>query len=142
MIYVCASRLLTCYWPLQYISLATFLGKSWSWRTLELACVRAPNDLLHKYLHQNKFNILPLFDDDTLCAQMLPLQKISYMFSPCRKWVIINIETLVFSPCNKWVITDIKTLVFSPCNKYIITCIYMINIWSIVLIKLLIWYLK
>ena len=55
MICVCASRLLTCYFTITKHIISTLFGKSWSWRTLDSSCVRAPNEMLHKCLHRNMF---------------------------------------------------------------------------------------
>jgi len=45
-------------------------------------------------------NILPLFDDDALCAQVLPLQKICYLFLPLQKWVITDREIFCSPPAT------------------------------------------
>jgi len=60
MICVCASRLLTCYFIITNHIISTLSGQSWSWRTLDTSCVRAPNEMLHKCLHRNMFQHLPV----------------------------------------------------------------------------------
>jgi len=49
------SRLLTCYFIFTKHITSTLFGQTWSCRTLDSSCVRAPNEILHKSLHQNKF---------------------------------------------------------------------------------------
>jgi len=56
MICVCASRLLTCYFIFTKHIISTLFGQSWSWRTLDISCARAPNEMLHKVFIKTSSN--------------------------------------------------------------------------------------
>ena len=58
--------------------------------------------MLHKVFIEICSNILRLFDDDALCAQVLPLQKIGYIFLPLQKLGYNKYENRIFSPFMKY----------------------------------------